>query len=264
MPTPKKNLRRRKITTEDAESSLSKGWPPNWAVSFADMTTILMSAFLLWYSLTTAHVPSDLLALKKAVSMTRQEVEAFKTKNASEVARQLVAIIKQIAPEQELMLIRDLEKLKEFQKQIRDYIKEEGLEDLVEVQNVIGGIVVIPRSSLLFAEGEEKLKKAASGLLNKLALLLKKQQYFSVRIEGHTDPKLIDPFHLYKFRSNLQLSYARALSVAEYFISQGIPQDSLGVMGYGEEKPKFPNDTEENMAKNRRVEIYISFIKPSE
>lgn len=56
---------------------------------------------------------------------------------------------------------------------------------------------------------------------------------------------------------NLALSEKRAGSVKNYLISKDISERSIRVKGYGETDPLFPNDSDENRAKNRRVEFTI-------
>lgn len=71
-----------------------------------------------------------------------------------------------------------------------------------------------------------------------------------VIIEGHTDdsgPELL----------NMVLSRKRAQVVFDYLQFIGMPPDRMDIIGHGETKPKYPNDTEENRRKNRRVEIVI-------
>ena len=260
---PNQTKRHRAATTVDPESPLNKGWPPPWCVSFADITTILMSAFLLWYSLTAINIPSDLLAIKTGKRISQKEMEIFKDKGTVDTASRIVEIIKKVAPKQELELLKELDELKKLEKKLIDYINTQGISSILDVEGGIKGVMVILRSDVLFNEGEVELKEEVLPVLDKVVELLKSQPYFQAQITGHTDTKLIDPFHRYRYPSNWELSYARALSVARYFISKGVPPGSLGVMGYGQERPKFPNDSEENMAKNRRIEISILFSKSS-
>ena len=73
-------------------------------------------------------------------------------------------------------------------------------------------------------------------------------------IEGHTDNM---PVRGGAFRSNWELSVARAVSVINFFASKGLDARQMIAGGYGEHHPAYPNDTEENRAGNRRIEITI-------
>lgn len=71
-----------------------------------------------------------------------------------------------------------------------------------------------------------------------------------LQINGHTDDVGKDEY-------NLKLSENRAESVSNYLISQGIDKSRIATQWFGETKPRVTNDTPENRAKNRRVEVYI-------
>lgn len=77
----------------------------------------------------------------------------------------------------------------------------------------------------------------------------------TISVEGHTDNV---PIESSRFRSNWQLSSARAISVAEELFSTGqLDQGRFAVTGYSDTRPLVPNDTPFNHATNRRVEIII-------
>lgn len=88
------------------------------------------------------------------------------------------------------------------------------------------------------------------GELNKLVQYLINNGDYKVEISAHTDDKGAENY-------NLQLSRLRAGSVMNYLQDHGILSDRLISKGYGEAQPLFENDTEENRAKNRRVEFKI-------
>lgn len=75
------------------------------------------------------------------------------------------------------------------------------------------------------------------------------------RIEGHTDnaPVSFDSV----FPSNWELSATRAVNVLHYLADYGVNESQFSVAGYADTRPKFPNDTEEGRAYNRRVDIII-------
>ena len=69
-------------------------------------------------------------------------------------------------------------------------------------------------------------------------------------MSAHTDSRGSDEY-------NIKLSGNRASSVVDYILSKGIPASRIISKGYGETKPVVPNDTDENMQLNRRVEFTI-------
>ena len=88
-----------------------------------------------------------------------------------------------------------------------------------------------------------------------MKLIKKKFNRHLVRIEGHTDDL---PIQSEIYPSNWELSSARACAVARYLISsKNLDSSLISAIGYAENKPLVPNDSQENRKKNRRVEIII-------
>jgi outer membrane protein OmpA-like peptidoglycan-associated protein len=89
--------------------------------------------------------------------------------------------------------------------------------------------------------------------LDVIAKVLQRDPGATARVEGHADKR---PTSSREY--NIQLSERRARAVMDYLVDVGgIAPDRLTCKGYGFERPIAPNDTEENMQKNRRTEIYI-------
>ena len=76
-------------------------------------------------------------------------------------------------------------------------------------------------------------------------------------MDGHTDST---PIRTFRYESNWHLSVARALNVAYLLIEKGIPKNNLIIRGFGDQKPIASNNTAESKAKNRRVELTISYL----
>jgi len=106
---------------------------------------------------------------------------------------------------------------------------------------------------LLFESGSAELKPEAKAVLDTIAEILKLLPN-KIRIEGHTDDR---PIKSARFPSNWHLSVARALNTAYYLMSKGVNPEKISIAGYSEYRPIAPNDSEENRAKNRRVDIVI-------
>ena len=75
-----------------------------------------------------------------------------------------------------------------------------------------------------------------------------------ILIEGHTDDL---PIHNTEFPSNWELSSARATNVVQEMIQCGITPARLSATGYGEYRPRVPNDSDQHRQMNRRVDIVI-------
>lgn len=127
---------------------------------------------------------------------------------------------------------------------------------------VVGDRFVV-QSEVLFGLGSEKLGEEGEKRLAKLALALKEISQkipndipWVLRVDGHTD---VLPIKLsgVKFKSNWELSIARALSVVKFLINQGIPSAHLAAAGFSEFHPIDAGTSPENLARNRRIELKL-------
>lgn len=129
-----------------------------------------------------------------------------------------------------------------------------------------GGILVKPHQdgvalevaeTLLFQTGSATLSAEGAVLLRDLASRLQRRGE-SIRVEGHTDDRPV-VVNAKRFpRGNLELSGERALVVAAFLVKEGgLSGDRVSFAGYGAHKPVVANDSDTNMARNRRVEIVL-------
>jgi chemotaxis protein MotB len=120
------------------------------------------------------------------------------------------------------------------------------------------GVVMRLSDQVLFDVGVADISPEAIPLLEKVGAIIAGSSY-EVRVEGHTDDV---PIKTARYPSNWELSTARAVTVLRYFIeTYGISGKRLAAEGFAEYHPMVPNDSTENRAKNRRVEII--FLKPT-
>jgi len=119
-----------------------------------------------------------------------------------------------------------------------------------EVKRVGEGINVTFDSGVLFGYDKSELTQEAVTKLNELSGILNKYPDTYVLVEGHTDSKGSETY-------NMDLSKRRAKAVAAYLRENNVMESRIRTAAYGESQPKFNNDSEENMAKNRRVEFAI-------
>ncbi len=116
------------------------------------------------------------------------------------------------------------------------------------------GLVIHVVESALFKSGQAEMQPQARTLLDKIANEIADLPN-QIRVEGHTDSLPISSF---KFPSNWELSAARATAVVRYFVeSHGFTPARISALGFGEFRPLAPNDTPENRARNRRVDIVL-------
>ncbi|MGB9621594.1 MAG: OmpA family protein [Brevinematia bacterium] len=101
---------------------------------------------------------------------------------------------------------------------------------------------------ILFDFNSSKVKEEFFKILSSIANKIKNYKQFDIIVEGHTDDIGSDEY-------NMKLSESRAKEVAKIFIENGINPERVSYIGFGKTKPKVPNISSENRAKNRRVEI---------
>lgn len=112
-------------------------------------------------------------------------------------------------------------------------------------------IITKAYEGLVFETGKSKIKSSSYSHLNLLASLLNENPTYTLAVNGYTD-------NTGKPESNLVLSKARAQSVKEYLVKQGVGADRITANGFGIENPIADNKTAEGRAKNRRVEFIMT------
>jgi chemotaxis protein MotB len=118
------------------------------------------------------------------------------------------------------------------------------------------------QSEILFASGSADLTPEGMAAMDQIAEAINELRSeipsdidWALQINGHTDSRRIsNP----QFRSNWELSTARAASVVKYLVSRGVPADRLAAAGYAEFQPVDPGTSEEAFAKNRRIELKLT------
>jgi chemotaxis protein MotB len=124
----------------------------------------------------------------------------------------------------------------------------------VDVETEGQKIIIRVREQASFGSGRAELKGAFRPILERVANILKDSEG-KIVIAGHTDNV---PIYTERFRSNWELSAARAVSVAhEMMLATGIASDRFLVQGLADTKPMASNDTPAKRASNRRVEIIL-------
>jgi len=105
-------------------------------------------------------------------------------------------------------------------------------------------------NNIFFDLDSYDLKEKSYTELNRISEFLKSNPDVRIEISGHTDNTGSEEY-------NLDLSNKRAETVFNYLIEKGFTLERITFKGYGQSKPAFPNDTEENRSKNRRIEFLV-------
>jgi chemotaxis protein MotB len=123
----------------------------------------------------------------------------------------------------------------------------------VEISAASGEVRLEINDAILFDPASAELKPEGASVLDRLASVLGAQGG-TIEVEGHTDDR---PIATAKFRSNWELSTARASTVTRYLIAHGISPEHLRAVGLADTRPREANDTPEGRARNRRVSIVM-------
>ena len=139
-------------------------------------------------------------------------------------------------------------------KYLTEVLQKEINAGKLEIKQEQRGLVISLNQAAYFPSGDDAIDPKTFDSLDKIARLFKDEPN-PIRLEGHTDSR---PIHTARFASNWELSSSRAIAMLELLNQRfGIPHERLAVVGYADTMPRAPNDSEENRAKNRRVDIVI-------
>ncbi|HYV43539.1 MAG TPA: flagellar motor protein MotB [Myxococcaceae bacterium] len=117
-----------------------------------------------------------------------------------------------------------------------------------------GRMVVALATDVLFPSGSSTLNKEGKAAIAEVAGLLASIPDRKFQIEGHTDNV---PVRGNQYFANWGLAANRALTVLSTMIEAGMPPERISAASFGESAPAKPNDTPENRAANRRIEIVV-------
>jgi chemotaxis protein MotB len=122
----------------------------------------------------------------------------------------------------------------------------------VKIKN--GRMLVEMATDVLFASGSASLSAEGKDAITEVATILASIPNRSFQVEGHTDD---DPIQTAAIPSNWYLASRRALNVVDHMLKAGMPADRISGASFGEHRPVVPNDSKENKARNRRIEIVV-------
>lgn len=109
---------------------------------------------------------------------------------------------------------------------------------------------MLGKGKIRFESGHATISADSMGLLDRLIEIALRCPTANLEIAGHTDSDGDGP-------ANMSLSMRRAQAVVDYLVKAGLPKDRATAVGYGDTKPVAPNDTDENKAKNRRIDFVV-------
>lgn len=233
---------------EEAECECEAG-APAWMATFCDLATLLLTFFVLLLS----FAEMDAAKFRAAVGSIQEAfgVQVERPGHLEALSTTPVEISPTEAIPWTPLTANQLAALQ----QIERFIRQRKLDGDMEVSVDERGVVVRLKDRLVFAPGEARLRREADPVLAEvLGMIDAFPQGLSV--EGHTDDL---PINTNKFGSNWDLSTARATAVLQRLEALGdVHVDKLTVVGHADRQPLVPNTSQENRAKNRRVEFVFA------
>jgi chemotaxis protein MotB len=225
-----------------------------WLVSYADFITLLFAFFTILYA-TSQHDVSKAQEFQRSVQKAFRSYLDFGGLQGKYVdtyeATQLIPPPIDVVPQEGA---GPLEMKDYVERELENEMDEGDAKQFFEVYTEASGAKVRIRASTFFDPGSALIREEALPALEKVAKVLKKTQRKLV-VEGHTDDQNIQSS---QFPSNWELSATRASTIVRYFTTiHGISPKRLIAVGYADQKPVVPNDTPEQRAQNRRIDILI-------
>ena len=125
----------------------------------------------------------------------------------------------------------------------------------LRVRIVRNRMVVELPEGVLFDSGRARIKDDGEATLSEVATVLAEVPDREFQIAGHTDNVPVG--RRSRFDSNWELSAQRAVNVARFLVTQGMPANRISAAGYADTQPVASNDSDEGRAQNRRIEIVL-------
>ncbi|KRL05520.1 OmpA family protein [Liquorilactobacillus oeni] len=255
-------MRKRKRTEDHTDEG--------WLLPYSDMLTLLLALFIVLFAMTkvdgkkfqefksefgtilSTHSTGD----GKAILSTQQEQSSNKS---AVIKPKALSAAQQSEKEEQTQQKIENTHLQQIKSQLQDNLKAAGLTSNVKVALQGDGLHITMDSSILFDSGSAELDNDIKNNLNSLSNPLRMVSGNPIIITGYTDNVPIRKSAVYK--SNWELSSARAISVMNYFVANNVfNQQDVSIQAFAENHPKESNATAAGRAKNRRVEILIQRI----
>lgn len=262
--------------SEETECEECEAGAPAWLATFADLMSLLMCFFVLLLSFSEMDLQKFKQvagSMDKAFGIQREVKADAIPKGTSVIAQEFspgvpqpaaIKIMKQQTDDDtndELKRDSALrEEVEELIEDIEASLEEEIADAILEIIHYTDGVMIRVRESDAFPSGSAELQAGFLPVLGKLQSILN-ETTGRIIVAGHTDS---DPISTAAYPSNWVLSAARAASVVHYLSEKEFADPGrIELRAYADTQPIAPNDTRENRAKNRRIEINVSVDEES-
>jgi chemotaxis protein MotB len=225
-----------------------------WMATFADLSTLLLTFFVLLLSFANLDVKNFRMALGSV-----RDALGVQFRHRGDV-KGLATSVVELSKEESTP---NFKKLKvEIVRKMETVIEENGFEAEIEAMVSDIGVIVRVRDQALFGPGSDELHEDSERLMAVIVELCETIP-MPIWVEGHTDNT---PINTRRFPSNWELSASRAAAAMRYLTETGnVPAERIRVGGYADTRPVANNGTLEGRALNRRVEfVFLTPPEPAE
>jgi len=224
------------------ESSNSMGW----MVTFSDLITLLLTFFVLLLTMCSLEAGK----IEQFQAACTQAMGVLLEGKYSQVEERIITSSKKRIDEHVIKTDNFLNQYAGIKTKLLDADKRGN----IEFEELEHGLSIIIRDDFLFSTGRSEINQAATSVLEDVATIIGDFEG-RVIVEGHTDNV---PITTRQFPSNWELSTGRAITIVKHLTEMmGVDPVKCSAVGYGDTRPKVPNDTSQNRQKNRRVEIIL-------
>ncbi|PWN05182.1 OmpA/MotB family protein [Rhodohalobacter mucosus] len=221
----------------------SGGGSGNWLMTYADFITLMMIFFIVLYTFTPGVEKNKFTAIIGAFQGNRGVLQ-YESNFSDEI------------------LQIDLQRAKNWEK-FYETVMDENLGETVQIELLPDGVKITLGEAALFETFSTALRPESEMILREVVMGLEKYEEENVRIieiHGHTDNRPVRASGNRKYTSNWELGAGRSISVMNYLRdNSSVDPGQFIITSFAEHRPMAPNNSAENMQKNRRVEVLIRY-----
>lgn len=232
----------------------------SWLLPYADMLTLLLALFIVLFSMSEI----DVKKFENLASIFKSEFSS----GGGMINDGESIVTEEDSPEEEEKddekdedhdneeeAFKEFQQLLDMQQMIEEYIVDHDLADTLATQLSGEGLLVTVRTDITFDSGSARVKENGQDIAKEMAQMISSDPPHDIVVNGHADDR---PMENDEFASNWELSTMRAIQFMYLLIEESdLEPKWFSAKGYGEYHPLVENTSEENRAKNRRVEVLI-------
>ncbi|MFS0674166.1 flagellar motor protein MotB [Ornithinibacillus sp. 179-J 7C1 HS] len=229
----------------------------SWLLPYADLLTLLVALFIVLFAMSEIDVKKyeELAAIFRSEFSSGDDGLMENPAPTPEIEPQEVEEEGEKPEEESDEGKTEHQNLQELQRKIDSYIQENNLTASLETNLSGEGLMISIKNDVSFNPGSAEVNPEGMEIATEISKLLYTDPPHQIVISGHTDNV---PMNNAVFGSNWELSVMRAVNFMTLILENDqLDPAKFSAKGFGEHQPIVPNDSADNRAKNRRVEVLI-------